>query len=349
LSLHFDNLADLDLAIRCHKSPALYKSWRAVYFVTMFVRLDGAGETVLIVMGVHDAGAVLAPQLGSFLDQDWPRWDLLVGDDGASADDLATLALFRQRASLRGHQVKVVRGPRKGFACNYLTLLRHLPPETGCVALSDQDDIWLPGKLTRAIDALSGAEGPAIYCGSRWIWDPARNLRYPARALRHAPAFHNALVENIASGNTIVLNPAALELVRRSPPEADHVFAHDWWIYLLVTGAGGQVIHDPLPQILYRQHDRNVLGAGERGWIRFTTGFSVLTGAYRDRVVRNVQALEAACHLLTPQNQQLLRRVLEAQRMVWPFRGWRMARLGLYRQGTLAQVGFWGALAFARL
>jgi hypothetical protein len=315
----------------------------------MVVRCVGSVETVTIVMGIHDAGSVLAPQLGSFLDQDWPCWDLLVGDDGATPTDLATLTLFRQRAAPRGHQIRVLPGPRLGFVRNYLTLLRHLPLQGGYVALSDQDDIWLPGKLRRAMDALANIDGPAIYCGARYIWQPSQNLRRTSAPLCHAPTFRNALIENVASGNTIVINPAALDLVRQSPPAADLVFAHDWWIYLLVTGAGGQVIYDPVPQILYRQHARNLVGAGEMSVNRIAARYAVLTGAYRDRVMRNLAALEASSHLLTSENREILDQMLLAQRTIWPIRSWKMARLGLYRQERLSQLGYWGALAFARV
>lgn len=300
-------------------------------------------------MGLHDAGQALAPQLGSFLDQDWPDWDLLIGDDGATAEDLATVGLFRQRALRRGHQINLIRGPGKGFACNYMTMLRQLPERSGPVALSDQDDIWLPGKLHRALAALAPVSEPALYCGARLIWDPLRDLRQCSAPLRHKPAFRNALIENIASGNTIVLNPAAVELLRQSPPAADQVFAHDWWIYLLVTGAGGHVIHDPLPQILYRQHPRNRIGAGEILRNRLTTRLAVVSGDYRARVARNLTALAAATDLLTPENRGILDKVMQAQHATWPGRGWQMARLGLYRQDRLSQLGYWGALAFARI
>ena len=54
---------------------------------------------------------------------------------------------------------------------------------------------------------------------------------------RAAPGFGNALVQSIAGGNTMLFNPAAKALLEAARPAA--VVAHDWWIYLLVSGAGG--------------------------------------------------------------------------------------------------------------
>ena len=36
---------------------------------------------------------------------------------------------------------------------------------------------------------------------------------------------------------------------------------HDWWAYLLVTAAGGKLVQDDEPVVLYRQHAANLVGA----------------------------------------------------------------------------------------
>ncbi|OZB20498.1 MAG: hypothetical protein B7X55_00230 [Rhodobacterales bacterium 34-62-10] len=296
----------------------------------------------------------MSAQLDSYLGQAWQRWDLLVGDDGASEQDLAVLSRFRRIAGPLGHQVEIRQGPRRGFACNYLTMLRDLPPDTDFVALSDQDDIWLAPKLERAVRALGQVEGPGLYCGARLIWDPVRNTRRSSRPLRGGPSFHNALVENIACGNTIVLNRAALHLIQRGLALTDIALTdavpfHDWWIYLLISGAGGHVLHDPDPQVLYRQHPGNALGAGEAGWNWIRARRDVSEGVYRDRLERNLVAISAQRWLLTSAHQDLLDRFIAARRAPWPLRLRLIAGLGLYRQDALSQLGLWGAIAFARL
>lgn len=299
-------------------------------------------------MGLCDAGAPLSAQLDSFLSQTWPDWDLYIGDDGGNAGDLQQVEVFHQRATRQGYRVFVNPGPRRGFVANYLQLLQNLPQDAGLVALADQDDVWLPTKIERAVHALAGVTAPAMYCGARLIWTSATDQRRLSRPLKQVPSFRNALVENIAGGNTIVLNKAALTLIRQSPPVADSVFAHDWWIYLLVTGSGGQVIYDPMPHILYRQHSSNQIGAGEhwRSWARARA--DVLNSKWRERIACNLAALDAARDLLTAENQALLNRLNTARIVSIPARLRLMAELGLYRQNRLSQIGFWGAVALGR-
>ncbi|MGI8547659.1 MAG: glycosyltransferase family 2 protein, partial [Gemmatimonadaceae bacterium] len=92
-------------------------------------------------------------------------------------------------------------------------------------------------------------------------------------AAKRAPSFENAVVQNVATGCTIVINPAACKLlVSRLPTAVD---MHDWWVYQAIA-AVGDVIFDDQPSILYRQHGGNVVGAAGGGiaglaslWTRF--------------------------------------------------------------------------------
>ena len=65
------------------------------------------------------------------------------------------------------------------------------------------------------------------------------------------------MIENIASGNTILINGQAIKLINRIPdPQVKH---YDAWIYLLVS-AFGKVVEIPLPLTSYRIHSNNSIG-----------------------------------------------------------------------------------------
>src|SRR5690606_36259017 len=72
------------------------------------------------------------------------------------------------------------------------------------------------------------------------------------------PSFSYALVENVATGCTIALNWAGVELLR-SKPMPDAAIMHDWWAYLVIS-AFGIVVYDPVPSIQYRMHGQNQVG-----------------------------------------------------------------------------------------
>ena len=77
------------------------------------------------------------------------------------------------------------------------------------------------------------------------------------------PAFQNALVQSLGGGNTMVFNRAAKKILQEAA--AIDVVLHDWWVYQLVSAAGGMVHYDPRPMLKYRQHSDNLIGSN-LGW-----------------------------------------------------------------------------------
>jgi hypothetical protein len=71
------------------------------------------------------------------------------------------------------------------------------------------------------------------------------------------PSFGNALVENICTGCTAVINRALADMLRTEHPAFTTM--HDRWFYL-VASCFGEVIYDTEPFIYYRQHGSNTVG-----------------------------------------------------------------------------------------
>jgi glycosyltransferase involved in cell wall biosynthesis len=307
-------------------------------------------DTVTILMGTYNGGHHLADQLTSIAEQSFTNWQVLASDDASSDTTPDILDDFAKR-----HPLTCIAGPRQGYVANFLHLLTALPegPQktTTAVAFCDQDDIWLPEKLRVALNALAQvpADKPALYCSRRLVWNPENDTRRPSLGYLRSPSFANACVENIAPGNTIVLNDAAAKIARALAPTAMDVFAHDWWLYLLITGIGGQILYDPEPQLLYRQHENNAIGAGEQFGQGLRNKAAVLRGAFADRVGRNMAAMQKISQHLTPENQRCLA-VFEQARHA-PF--WRRLALlrqaGVYRQGRLSGLTFWGAACLGKI
>lgn len=303
---------------------------------------------VHILMGVLNGADHLPTQLGALSRQDWTAWRLTCSDDGSMDGSRGCLRAFRD---LGAQPVTLVRGPSQGFAANYLSMMRGLAHDTGHVALCDQDDLWFPAKLSRAMTMLGAlnAQRPALYAAARLIWDARQGTIVPERSVVHRPSFQNALIENIAPGNTIVLNAAAARLARNAARLAGPVFAHDWWLYLLISGAGGTIVADPRPVLLYRQHAQNVIGAGHgiAGHLRRKMG--VLNGDYRRRISTNIAAMRRCGMYLTEENRDILARFAAAQEGRSARRIYLMGACRPYRQSGLASAAFWGAAVIGRV
>ena len=219
-------------------------------------------DPITLLMGVYNGADMLAAQLQSFADQSDANWRLICSDDGSTDGSGEVIARF---AAGVPQEVQQVDGPRQGFSANFMSMIAALEPESGPVGFADQDDVWLPEKLARARAALGNVDParPALYCARRYLWQEGSDQRTPTPVAARAPSFRNALIENIAPGNTVVLNAAAARLARQAAQRTGPVFAHDWWLYLLIAGVGGEVIFDAgEPCLLYRQHEDNLIGGG---------------------------------------------------------------------------------------
>lgn len=305
-----------------------------------------ASSQVTVLLALYQGAAYLSDQLESIAAQDQP-WRLIVADDGSTDAGPAIVAGF---AAAHPGKVTLTAGPGRGAAANFRALLALVAADAPFAALSDQDDVWQPGKLSRAVAMLRDTgepHRPALYCSRVTICD--RDLRPVglSRMPQRPPSFRHALVQNLVQGNTVVLNRAALELVAAAA--AGPVVMHDWWLYQLVTGAGGRVIHDPWPSLLYRQHGQNVVGANDGARSRLASLQRMLAGQHREWSRLNLAALAPVRHLLTPENRETLDR-FAALTGNGPLR--RLSALrhgGFYLQGALSQAALWVAAALGRV
>lgn len=218
---------------------------------------------VAIIMSTFNGAAFVQAQLRSILDQAPCDARILIRDDGSTDDTVACIQ------SIGDDRITLWSGPNLGFVRSFFELMHAVPPDVDILMFSDQDDIWLPGKVDRACMALAGREErPTAYASNLRIVGPELQPICSSPPYRLGPSFANALCENMLTGCTIALNRRGLALVRRGG-NLGSIVAHDWWVYLVMT-ALGDVVHDETETILYRQHGGNVVGMhpGIRSQIR---------------------------------------------------------------------------------
>ena len=227
---------------------------------------------VEILLSTFNAGEYLAPLLQSV----WSRRTLTFGCMYA----MTVRRTARERRSLTWggrDDVAVDLGGHVGPWKSYFGLLAEARLDGAYVAFCDQDDLWLPGKLSRAVSFLEGsAKSPSLYCGRLTFTDanlnPVGLSPFPRRPL----SLSNALVENVALAHHSHEREGSGSYYKKLPAYA---IMHDAWSYL-VFSALGNIVYDIEPHLLYRIHDRNHMGIqrnhfsvctpqGVTGW-RFT-------------------------------------------------------------------------------
>ncbi|MEZ5796726.1 MAG: glycosyltransferase [Paracoccaceae bacterium] len=294
-------------------------------------------DEILILMAVRDGARFLPGQLASIAGQAGVGWRLIVSDDGSRDGSAALLQEFA--ASQAPGRVVLLRGPGRGATENFRHLLRSCPE--GALAFCDQDDVWHPEHLARAAAMIGGAGGPALYGCRMRITDaalrPSGHSPLPGRPV----GFRNALVQNVFSGNGMVMNAEAARILRAAEAEAGPILLHDWWAYQLLSGAGARVVFDARPGLDYRQHGGNVVGANAGLAALPRRLWRHLRGAHGRWARLNVAALGRSAHRLSDENRAVLRdfaAALEAP----PLRRLGLLRAaGVYHQRRAARAAFW--------
>lgn len=291
---------------------------------------------VAILLCTYNGEKYLTEQLDSFEAQSYKNWELWASDDGSIDGTLGILQKYQKKWGEQ--RMRILAGPRAGSTANFLSLLYNRAISSEYYAFSDQDDIWCSSKLERAVGWLNSvpASTPALYCSRTLLIDEKNEEIGMSELFTRPPSLHNALVQNIAGGNTMVFNQCLRKLLGSSVPP---VVIHDWWLYLAATACNGIVNYDPSPSLRYRQHQNNLIGMNI-GWkARGKRIYQLLRGVYRTQTDVNLAALSSIGFSISAEKKSIIWDFQNARNLPFLGRAFAFKRLGLYRQTTLGNIG----------
>ena len=233
--------------------------------------------SVSVALCTHNGAAFVGEQVRSILDQSPAPLELVVGDDASTDDTVAIIerAVARHRAEhpTAAVSLRVLRGERAlGVTANFD---RTIAACTGdIVALSDQDDVWPPGRLARLVPLFGDPGVALVHTDARLVDAQGRDTGARLLTTLEATEAERARLEsgdalavllrrNLVTGATVLVRR---ELARRAAP-FPAAWVHDEWLAIMAAVDGGLRLVDE-PWLDYRQHGANVIGASEVTWAR---------------------------------------------------------------------------------
>ena len=299
---------------------------------------------IAILLATYNGARFVERQLTSFTEQSHDNWSLWISDDGSDDDTLPIIEAWQ--AANPGARVNLRKGPGRGAAQNFMSLLQASDIEADYYAFADQDDVWFADKLARALNRLPQGEHPCLYGARTMVTDMDLREIAPSVLKGTKLGFSNALVQNFAAGNTMVFNRAARDLVPRGAA-AHNIVATDWLMYMLVSGAGGEVVFDPEPCLYYRQHDRNEIGYNAHLSAKMRRVAAVLQGRFSQWSAANLAVLREA--RLTPDNARILDAFTEARQASGMTAVTLLKQSGVLREGAMATRALYLAAFLGRI
>lgn len=209
---------------------------------------------ITVLMSSYNGERYIREQIDSILHQQEVNIKLFVRDDGSTDGTLQILQEYQEAGLLNFYTGKNLKPAR-----SFMQLLKDAP-QADYYAFSDQDDYWKPTKLNQAIKRLKlSTNTPALYFCQTQLADKDLKL-LPSIEIHPLLTFGEALIYQFIGGCTIVINQLLRDIIIRYQPQ--YLPMHDVWLYDVAQAVGADIYFDAIPQILYRQHDKNVIGQG---------------------------------------------------------------------------------------
>ncbi|HEO0650974.1 TPA: glycosyltransferase family 2 protein [Streptococcus agalactiae] len=214
---------------------------------------------VNILMATYNGEKFLAQQIESIQKQTFKEWNLLIRDDASSDKTCDIIRNFTAKDS-RIRFINENEHHNLGVIKSFFTLVNYEVADF--YFFSDQDDVWLPEKLSVSLEAAKhkASDVPLLVYTDLKVVNQELNILQDSmiRAQSHHAntTLLPELTENTVTGGTMMINHALAE--KWFTP--NDILMHDWFLALLAASLG-EIIYLDLPTQLYRQHDNNVLGA----------------------------------------------------------------------------------------
>lgn len=257
--------------------------------------------SVAILLSTYNGSSYLIEQLESLLHQTYRSFDVYIRDDGSTDNTLEIVKLYCEKYN-QFHLLPA--DENLGCASSFMYLLNNV--EADVYFFCDQDDIWLPEKISRAMVYFDGIDPsiPALYHSDLIVVDQNKNVLHESfldqqcMCALDSMSKNNLFIQNFIVGCTTAINKSLVAKVFNFDKKPTNIAMHDWWI-ALVAKTMGTIYFDDEKTILYRQHSKNVLGAQSNSIFRYIKSFLSGHGKVKVNNFRTIVAKQAEAFLKT--------------------------------------------------
>jgi glycosyltransferase involved in cell wall biosynthesis len=213
-----------------------------------------------VAMAAFNGERFIAQQLISILSQLDARDEVVVVDDASTDGTLNVIS------SLQDSRIRLLRNERNAGV--FAAFERALGATRGdIVFLSDQDDVWLPGKVAEAKARFARDAAVQLVLSDAEVIDEQGRVTAPSFMASRGgfqASFAATLVRNRYLGCTMALRRALLDIALPIPRD---VPMHDMWFGSLAV-LQGRVDYIDRPLVQYRRHGGNVSPARRQGIVQ---------------------------------------------------------------------------------
>jgi glycosyltransferase involved in cell wall biosynthesis len=204
-----------------------------------------------ICLATYNGEKYLKEQLDSIFYQMQQGDELLIGDDG-SMD--GTKKIINEYST---YPIKIIYGQNIGIVDNFSNLI--MCASNNCIVLCDQDDVWLPDRLTKIRIHLKYSQ---LVVTNGLVVDS--RLNPTGQTVFEYVGFRKGFIKNLFKNSYVGCCIAfKKDILVGFLPFHSNIYAHDWLIGLLASLSGNISVVES-PTILYRRHLNNYSNTGNK-------------------------------------------------------------------------------------
>ena len=203
-----------------------------------------------ICIATYNGERYIEQQLRSILDQISPDDEVIVSDDNSTDHTLSIIEAFKDS------RITILHSDAHCYIDNFANAHRYANGEI--IFLSDQDDVWLPGKYERCVAELATTD---LVCTDSYVTDSQLQIKENSYfALNHAgKGIQKNIMIDTYCGACMAFKRKVLEAALPFPKT--HNMGHDLWLGLVAEMIGTVRFIDT-PYLLYRRHDDSLTRQG---------------------------------------------------------------------------------------
>jgi glycosyltransferase involved in cell wall biosynthesis len=255
-----------------------------------------SGEPILnsrikisVCIASYEGERYIAMQLRSILEQ------IREGDEIIIVDDASTDNTCAEVLGLNDPRIALTRNARnRGVLRAFEAALSQSSGEL--VFLSDQDDVWLPGKVETIVKEFEADPGLMLVASDAVLIDDD-GFQIGDSFYAQRGKFRSGILSNLLIGKFHGCTMAFRSALLRDAlpfPSGEEVH-HDTWIGCLNSLVGGKTKYIEAPLVAYRRHSKNVTGRIRQGnYKRFRVRVQLLSGLIKFWVRRARSAPQSA-------------------------------------------------------
>jgi rhamnosyltransferase len=220
-------------------------------------------KKVLIILASYNGSKFIKEQIETIFAQKKVNINLFIFDDQSHDDTCEVIKNLPKNYKIKLFINSEPSGSAAKNFCNAIkSITEDIYNQYDFIALSDQDDLWLPNKLDIATNALEH-EKAEFYSSNLILWEQYGNKKSLLKKTSNQKRF-DFLFEGASAGCTYVFTSKFANHLKIKLDQIDYenwkYFSHDWLIYFISRLGKFKVIIDQKAEILYRIHIDNVYG-----------------------------------------------------------------------------------------